>query len=285
MGRARTGVSKGPTIGVVIPFHGPSTQSYFLLRRCINFLNRQASFPEQILISVERSIPQESIDDLKAYLSDLDVRIDIVENIFEPGIAQNCNFASSQLQTDYIHLLFYDDYLVDTNFYKKLQSRLSESSPKWAVVSSWSDSQIAHRANALLEPRINQYLGIGINTLGPPTSLILKKDCWHNLNEDFTLFVDCVWYEKLIQLHGIPQIMSDMWIGITTWSGQTQNTMSRHAVMSEYKLLFLSNRIWNSRSVWSGFLELRRRGSSNQANSLLLGWLMAKLKLLVNWSV
>ncbi len=270
---------------MVIPFHGPSTQSYFLLRRCINFLNRQASFPEQILISVERSIPQESIDDLKAYLSDLDVRIDIVENIFEPGIAQNCNFASSQLQTDYIHLLFYDDYLVDTNFYKKLQSRLSESSPKWAVVSSWSDSQIAHRANALLEPRINQYLGIGINTLGPPTSLILKKDCWHNLNEDFTLFVDCVWYEKLIQLHGIPQIMSDMWIGITTWSGQTQNTMSRHAVMSEYKLLFLSNRIWNSRSVWSGFLELRRRGSSNQANSLLLGWLMAKLKLLVNWSV
>ena len=267
---------------MVIPFHGPNTQSYFLLRRCINFLNRQASFPEQVLISVERSIPQESIDDLKAYLSDLDVRIDIVENIFEPGIAQNCNFASSQLQTDYIHLLFYDDYLVDTNFYKKLQSRLSESSPKWAVVSSWSDCQTSHSGSAIHTPYLNQHLRLGINTLGPPSSVFLRRECWQNLDKHFSLFVDCDWYARLITSYGPPQIMPGIWVGITTWSGQTQNSINRTAMISEYIQICSKQPHPNFQSVVSGSRQLRRRGSTKQANGLLWGWIFSRLSFFCN---
>lgn len=135
------------------------------------------------------------------------------------GNINNCILKSSG---KYIKPLFQDDFLYHEKSLKHILENLQDS---------WMAHEYTHLDYSNYNfynqrtPYYNNGMVDGVNTIGPPSSVIFLNDD-NFFDTNLLWFMDTEFYFRMYKKYGEPTILkSNLPIGVvTTWSGQTTNT-------------------------------------------------------------
>ena len=194
----------------------------------------------------------------------------VIVNPNEPGIAKNVNHAAAACSKGWIHLLFYDDFLLDRYFYAHCFSALGEGTPAWLVTSTQVFDQSHTGLQNASAPTFNDSIRLGVNSIGPPSAVIVRRDCWVDMSSRLSLFVDCGWYVSLKDTHGLPVICDSSLVASTSWHGQTQHDRGTWQIVRELTCLLRQSAMPSKRLVRDTFLRLWEDGNVLLLLSLIL---------------
>jgi hypothetical protein len=200
------------------------------------------------------------------------IEITVIRNVKQSGIANNTNGGVTGASGTHVHPLFYDDFLPDPNFYLRAQSAFAFEDVSWVVAPSLIHVPALKSSQRILDPHLHEYSYLGINTIGPPSSMVFRRGHWVEMDPRLTVLVDCQFYEGIRAIHGMPSTLKNTHVGVTTWHGQTQRSDMRHALRQEYKIIFESRKGISSLDVFRAGKILWHRGNKAMAKALLAAY-------------
>ena len=214
---------KRPFFSITIPTYGYDGKGVEFLDFNFEVLSKQIFKDFEVIVS------DHSIDDtIKSVCNRWDgvLNIKYVRNEYGRGlIAPNTNMAMKRATGKWIKILFQDDFLFDENALQT-QHDILESNPdiKW-LVSTFIHSNDGVSFYRLYNPKYNENIWNGTNTLGNPSNLtIINKDLIF-FDEGLNWLVDCEYYYRLNGKYGKPTIIGDITVvNRTHGSGLTDTT-------------------------------------------------------------
>jgi dTDP-4-dehydrorhamnose reductase len=214
---------KRPFFSITIPTYGYDGKGVEFLDFNFEVLSKQIFKDFEVIVS------DHSIDDtIKSVCNRWDgvLNIKYVRNEYGRGlIAPNTNMAMKRATGKWIKILFQDDFLFDENALQT-QHDILESNPdiKW-LVSTFIHSNDGVSFYRLYNPKYNDNIWNGNNTLGNPSNLtIINKDLIF-FDEGLNWLVDCEYYYRLNGKYGKPTIIGDITVvNRTHGSGLTDTT-------------------------------------------------------------
>jgi dTDP-4-dehydrorhamnose reductase len=216
------GVGK-PFFSITIPTFGYDGKGVEFLDFNFDILSKQKFKDFEVIVS------DHSIDDtIKSICNKWDgiLNIKYFRNEYGRGmISPNINMAMKRATGKWIKILFQDDFLFDENALQT-QHDILESNPdiKW-LVSTFIHSNDGVSFYRLYNPKYNENIWNGTNTLGNPSNLtIINKDLIF-FDEGLNWLVDCEYYYRLNGKYGKPTIIGDITVvNRTHGSGLTDTT-------------------------------------------------------------
>jgi hypothetical protein len=182
---------------------------------------------------VESAVDVERVSRICRQIIDHKMRLIVIVNPHEPGIASNVNYAVAACSKHWIHLLFYDDFLIGRHFYERCLSSLENGMAAWLVTRNQVFEQSISGMQRPSLPSFNESIRLGVNSVGPPSAVIVRRDCWVEMSPLLSLFVDCGWYVSLKDVHGLPVICESSLVASTSWHGQTQHDRGVWRILRE----------------------------------------------------
>lgn len=266
------GSTRGMRFSTIIPFHGPSTYSFLLLERSLRFISFQKLRPLEVIISTEQAVPLGAVQESISHSGLHDDMVRVVRNPGYPGIAQNTNHAASMATGDVIHPHFYDDFLPDRDFYRNLENSLQTSESAWNVVPSHLQFMSQANRQVIHKPHINPSIALGVNTIGPPSAVAIRRDSWIDFTVGLTMLVDCTWYAGLINREGAPYVDLSTYVAVSMWDGQTQKSISSSELTREYKTILEASPRLSRAVIDTAVNKLKKDGSFEQAKALRIAF-------------
>ena len=211
-----------PNISICIPCYEMGGQGHIFLNKSLSIILDQANVD---FSKIQIVVSDHSKDDLIKQCCDTfkSLKIKYVKNEKNRGsMADNTNNCIRHSDGKYIKLLYQDDYLYSKN---SLQSIIDNLTGDW----------IAHEYTHLdlstgsyynqRTPFYNDSMIDGVNTIGPPSSVIFKNNS-DFFDENLIWFIDTGFDYRMNQKYGMPTILksNNPLSVVTTWSGQTTNT-------------------------------------------------------------
>lgn len=191
-------------------------------------------------------ISDNSVDDsiYKVYKNWID-KIDIkyFKNDFNKNDNPSSNINNAILNSSgsWIKVLFLDDFLLPNSLmsiYNCLNIKENENK-KWIVVSCLHtiNSDTNNLFN-LLNPRWNDDMHIGHNSIGSPSVLCIKNDDGLELfDENFKWLMDCDLYRRYKDKYDLPIFLHYPCVAIRIWQNQLTNKLDQSYKDSEVELI------------------------------------------------
>jgi glycosyltransferase involved in cell wall biosynthesis len=211
-----------PDISICIPCYEMGGHGHIFLNKSLSIISDQTDVD---FSKIEIVVSDHSKDDLVKQCCDTfkELKIKYVKNEKNRGsMADNTNNCIRNSSGKYIKPLYQDDYLYSKNSLK-------------CIINNLNDNWIAHEYTHLdlstdtfynqRTPFYNDRMIDGVNTIGPPSSVIFKND-GDFFDENLIWFIDTEFYYRMNQKYGMPTILKSNTplTVVTTWSGQTTNT-------------------------------------------------------------
>lgn len=226
---------KKPFFSVAIPAYGYNGKGAEFLDFNLNILNKQTFKNFEIVIS------DHSTDDTikNVYLKWVNLlNIKYFKNESGRGIiSPNINNAMKKCNGKWIKVLFQDDFLYDENSLK-IQSEILEdnSNIKW-LITTFCHSNDGISYYRLYNPKWNDLIWTGNNTLGNPSNITLKNEDIIFFDENLNWLVDCEYYYRMFIKHGKPTIINELTVVNRTHGGGLSNTTPEDLKNKELKIL------------------------------------------------
>jgi glycosyltransferase involved in cell wall biosynthesis len=189
-------------ISIVIPIHAAMPNGAFFLWRAIQSIMQQTYKNYEIVIVQEGTMPV------------------------------NTNAGIKKSTGGIIKILYMDDYLSHPNVLKNIVDNFDENT-HW-LVTGCLHSDGSTEPNNPHYPRYNEKLYTGVNTIGSPSVLTIRRDGHLLFDENLSFLLDCDLYKRYYETYGEPKIINELDVVIGIHGGQTSNTMPQEEKLQEY---------------------------------------------------
>lgn len=222
-------------ISIVIPAYEMKGLGTAFLRRGLDSINKQVidnHHPIEVIVS-DHSKNQEISRFIEQYTSRFPIR-HCINPSGHGNISQNVNFGIDRAQYTYIKVLFQDSLLVETNYLETISNIIRDTSPPYIL------SNVLHTTDTIqfieeMEPKSNEFLIFGQNTVSEPSVLTIRKSIAQEIlfDERVTLLMDCDFYYQLFNRYPSLQMATGIHVAIGVWSGQTQRDLTTQNTIKE----------------------------------------------------
>lgn len=188
-----------PKISVVIPWHFMEKWEFFLTR-CLKSIEAQSFQDYEVILTKAGSMPV------------------------------NSNRAIESAQGELIKIIYMDDYLAHGNALQEIVDNFTKESA-WLVTACLHDD--GKSIGNYHEPSYNALLYTGVNTIGSPSVLTLRREGHLLFDTTLSWLLDVDLYKRYNDLYGPPVILNTPNVVIGLHQGQTSNIMSDTAKEAE----------------------------------------------------
>ena len=194
-----------PKVSIVIPYHNIPETAFFL-GRLIN------------------SIEQQTFKDYEIVLEKYG------------RMAETYNVAIQKSKGEMVKLMGMDDYFFDQNALENIVKAFTLSPDSWWITASCihDDGKDISRPHT---PSWNYQLYEGHNTVGGFACVSFRNQDVPKIDEGLDWVVDCDWYWRIYQQHGLPKVLTDMNVVIGIGPHQSTNILSDEQKLKEHSLM------------------------------------------------
>lgn len=160
-------------ISICIPWHFMENWQFFLTR-CLKSIEAQTFKDYEVILTKAGSMPV------------------------------NSNRAIESAQGELIKILYMDDYLAHGNALQEIVDNFTKEST-WLVTGCLHDD--GKNVGNYHEPSWNNELYTGINSIGSPSVLTMRREGSLFFDDKLSWLLDCDLYTRLYDLHGPPTLL------------------------------------------------------------------------------
>jgi glycosyltransferase involved in cell wall biosynthesis len=222
---------KNVGISTVIPVYLDSGLPLNIFSKTIASVLNQTQLPRQIVVSDDSSCTR-----VEQFLASLDVPSEVsikyVRNPATRGVSSNSNFGAKNAQSELLHFLHADDLLVDPDTYHSCLESFKDTSVKWRLLSGQTNGFTTI-------PDTNQMNLFGINSIGGPSSIMIRNSCFTGFDDNLSMLMDIEFVDRTLRIIGEPTVAENVSIEYGVGSWQIQRTVSSRKISDE--LIYLVN--------------------------------------------
>ena len=224
-----------PFLSIAIPTYGYNGKGGDFLTFSFDKINNQTFKDFEIVIS------DHSIDDTIKKICDEwsnILNIKYIRNEFGRGIiSPNINVAMKNCNGSWIKILFQDDFLFDENSLETQVNYIKSNENLHWFVSQFYHSNTGHDFYRLYNPRWNEYIWTGDNTMGCPSGITLKNEDLILFDESLNWLMDCDFYKRMKDKFGNPNILNKTTVVNRTWGNRLTDTITEELKIKEINIL------------------------------------------------
>ncbi len=231
------------TISSIIPVYQDSGLPFEILKETVNSLLIQTHPPVEIILSddssgmlVEKWVEEFNLTNSRSLI--------YVRNLGPSGVSSNSNFATKLATGTFLHFLHSDDHLIGKEVYSRVIKALESTSHQWLLLGGQMNGIVTI-------PNLENLNLFGVNTVGGPSGLVIKRSIFEGFDENISLLMDIEFFLRTAMSYGPPLVLKD--ICIEYGSGDWQLTKS----INEEKYRAEINHLWkNEKLGFSDFFKL-----------------------------
>lgn len=123
----------------------------------------------------------------------------------------NTNTSIEKCSGEIIKIMFQDDFFYDDEALEKIYNSF-EQDVNWLLCGSNHTNDDGYNFYWDLYPKWNDDILKGINTIGSPSSLAIKREVFDNVkfDENLVMMMDCDFYYRVKQVYGNPIYLNDV---------------------------------------------------------------------------
>ena len=196
---------QNPKVSIIIPYHDIPETAFFLGR-------------------LIKSIEQQTFKDYEIILEK------------HGRMAETYNAAIQKSKGEIIKLMGMDDYFFHPGALEDIVKIFDFFPDSWWVIASC----IHNNGQSILRPHMpawNDKLYEGHNTVGGFACVSFRNYDVPKIDEELDWVVDCDWYWRIYQKHGVPRGLEDMNVVIGIGPHQTSNTLSDDQKLKEHSIM------------------------------------------------
>lgn len=190
-------------ISIVVPFHWMENWSFFL-ERCLKSIESQSFTDYEVILVKHSTMPVTS------------------------------NRAIESAEGELIKILYMDDYFAHGGALQEISDSFTKES-NWLVTGCLHDD--GTHVGSYHEPTYNDRIFTGLNTIGSPSVLTLRKESRLLFDTSLSWLLDVDLYKRLHDSFGSPTILNVPNVVIGIHKGQASNTMSDADKLLEHSYL------------------------------------------------
>lgn len=179
-------------ISICIPYHDTPKTAFFL-SRLLRSIDEQTFKDYEIILTKEGSMPV------------------------------NTNAAIQKATGELVKIMFSDDYFAHTGALQEIVDNF-EQSDSWLVTGCIHDKE-GQIFNQHLPFYNDTDMCCGINGIGSPSVLTMRREQMILFDENLSFMLDCDLYKRLYAKYGFPKILNDFNVVIGLHEHQISNTM------------------------------------------------------------
>jgi len=223
-----------PVLTIAIPTYGYNGSGGDFLRESFNKLYQQTFKDFDIVIS-----DHSKDNTIKNICDEWANKLIINYYVNEQGrgnIAANLNNCIKHSNGRYIKILFQDDFLYTKHSLGYLVSGFNDKT--YWLVNACEHSHDGKTYFRPFQPHYNHNIHRGENTLSCPSSLTIKNTEDNLLfDENLNWLMDCDYYKRLYNRHGLPDIVTDIVTVNRIHKNQLSETMTQDEKNAEYSII------------------------------------------------
>lgn len=149
----------------------------------------------------------------------------------------NVNNGLKNAKGKWIKLLFQDDFLFDNESLQKQFSFIQKNPNVFWFFTKFYHTYDGKNLYNLYNPKWNQNVWSGNNTLGGPSGLTLKNYQVPEFDNELIWLMDCDFYQKMFLKHGEPLICDEITVVNRTSEDQLTSTIPDSIKINEHKIV------------------------------------------------
>ena len=208
-----------PNISICIPTYEMNGKGVYFLNRLLKSIDFQIFQNYEVIISDHSN--DNSIEEFVKHKNDK--RIFYIKNLENRGkSAHNLNNSIKFSNTENLKIMFQDDFFCYNNALNIITDAF-ERDIKWGATGCLHyENKNYYRPHS---PNWNKDIKIGVNTIGCPSVIFLKKEDIL-FDENLIWLMDTEFYWRMYKKYGLPFLIKDYIIAIGTHSDQVTNTLA-----------------------------------------------------------
>lgn len=212
-------------VSIVIPIYNMKNAQYFLERN-LKSIYIQSFDDYEIVISDDSED-----DELKNWISKLDMPIRYFKNPGRKGMANNSNYAIDQAEGELIKILYQDDYFYDSRSLEKIVAAFTPHC-------QWLATGCTHTMDGVNFFNDHRpYYSETDNTIGSPSVITLHSKIRERFDPSFHYVLDLDFYKRLYYHYGKPKIYDQVNVVMGIHQGQKTHLMSELEKAKEHQQL------------------------------------------------
>lgn len=216
---------------IAIPFYFRDENSLNQLYRCINSIKKQTFKDYEIIVSTQNVYERLKNDSI---LIEANVNLLNAENV-KGFIQGNINNAIERSKGKWIKILFSDDFFFDKFTLKNIYSQVKQGYLNWAVMNSLHFDQSSKKFFKPIIPYFQNSI-LDINTIGSPSSIIIRNSRKILFDEKSWFRLDVDYYLSLFKKFGKPSYIKDVYIVNEIHNKQFSSIMLKRNLSINLKL-------------------------------------------------
>ena len=209
-------------IDVCIPVHDPKELQIEYLDFLLLTLSQQSNPPKNVYLTASHFI--RDLEKLREKYSRT-YRLFFELNSTQ-GISENLNHAVSLGESEILKIMFQDDFLLDPFLFEELSEVFADPSVIWSCAPSKNFSQEEMRFTKELVPSLSRSLLEGINSVGSPSVVSIRRRYWSPADEKLKWMLDCDLYYNFGRKYGYPHVTKHFSVASRIHKEQSTNWAS-----------------------------------------------------------
>ena len=230
-----TEIKNNLTISTLIPVYQDSGLPIEILEQTLKSVLAQSHPASEVIVSDDSSGEW-----LRYWIEEFnlihDSSIIYLKNPTRKGVSSNSNYVASQAKGELIHFLHSDDQLASKYVYEEAIMEFSNPSCKWLLLPG-------RMGETFTWPNLETLNLFGINTVGGPSALIIRKILFENFNEEISMLMDIEFFNRASREIGPPFILKELSIEYGSGSWQLQRSLNEKSVLDELSHLWRNKQI------------------------------------------
>jgi glycosyltransferase involved in cell wall biosynthesis len=211
------------TLAVCVPVHDPDGKYHHYLEELVVSVVGQDLIPNELILAANHEI--QNLSTLNRLIDGrFALRVVRTSGFNAPS---NLNQAIKQCQSDFVKVLFQDDYLATRTSLSSNLSVLKSSGASWCATgfTHYEDNEgVVIRP---MVPKFTNSLVRGRNRIGAPSVIMFRRRNWLKVDVRMVFTFDCDWYLRMCHRWGPPVIDSALAVQIRLHEGQATHWARR----------------------------------------------------------
>jgi glycosyltransferase involved in cell wall biosynthesis len=223
------------TISTIIPVYQDSGLPFEILKETVTSVLSQTHPPIEIVLSDDSSGTA-----VENWVHEFNKTgtwpLTYIRNSGPRGVSSNSNFATKHALGTLIHFLHSDDHLIGREVYSRVIKIFEDAPCPWILLSG----QIK---NTVTIPNLEGLNLFGINTVGGPPAVVIKKSIFEGFDENISLLMDIEFFIRTLKKYGTPMISRAVSIQYGMGDWQLTKTIDETKYHAEVDYLWKNQRI------------------------------------------
>jgi glycosyltransferase involved in cell wall biosynthesis len=215
-------------LSICVPVFDPDQEYSEHLFQLVNSIKTQTMKPDEVVMTANHNL--EYLDNLKEVINgDFEL---VFKRNESNGSAENTNHAMSLCRGEIVKIMHQDDFFVNENALNFTYDALQKSKKNWRVSAFDQFVESTSITVRPSKPKITWRLVNGVNRIGAPSGVALKRQAFIPFDEEMKYMFDCDWYLKMWHNWRKPLVSKHVEVRIRIHAGQATN-WAKHLLQKE----------------------------------------------------